>query len=254
MDGSSALASQHQMSLFDYTPWNPLGYLGIDKPMLYINAETVYATWIVIALLTALSIFVRIMLSKPNSMTRFVTIVCIRSWKDVCSQTLGTLFTHERFALVTSLFIFILSCNWISILPFIEEPTRDLNTTLALGCISFFYKEYQTIAMHGFGHYIKEFLHPFAIMLPINIIGHFSKIISISFRLFGNIFGGSIIISLYTKSLSSSVILEMIGLATGMNMVMIAFFILFEGLIQAFVFTMLTLTYLAIALQTNEEA
>lgn len=136
--------------------------------------------------------------------------------------------------------------------PLIEEPTRDLNTTLALGCISFFYKEYQTIAVHGIMHYFKEFLHPFVIMFPINVIGHFSKIISISFRLFGNIFGGSIIIQLYTKSIGSSVILELIGLASGMNLLMIAFFVLFEGIIQAFVFTMLTLTYLAIALQGTE--
>jgi F-type H+-transporting ATPase subunit a len=245
MEGPGALTAEHH--------WKPLSYLGIDSPYAALNAETITATWIVLLVLLGICIFIRFTLSRPDSLVRFAVVSFIRSWRDICIQTLGPVFTYERFALILSLFIFILTCNWISLLPFVEEPTRDLNTTLALGCISFFYKEHQTISSLGFKHYLKEFLHPFAIMFPINLIGHFSKIISISFRLFGNIFGGSIIIQLYTKSLSSSVFLELLGLATGMNMLLIAFFILFEGLIQAFVFTMLSLTYLSIALQSGEE-
>lgn len=114
MDGSS---SHHQMSLFDYTVWNPLGYLDIHAPYLYINAETVWSTWIVLIVLTVILLCLRRYLYKKNSLIRFVAVLFIRSWKDTCKQTLGSMFTHERFALVTSLFIFILSCNWISVLP-----------------------------------------------------------------------------------------------------------------------------------------
>lgn len=100
---------------------------------------------------------------------------------------------------------------------------------------------------------MKEFFHPFFVMFPLNLISHFSKIISISFRLFGNIFGGSIITQIYTSAISVSFFAELFGLFSGINFLVLSFFILFEGLIQAFVFTMLTLTYLAIAVQSEEE-
>lgn len=243
MEGAGALESQHM--------WNPLNYLGIDKPLFYINAETVSATWIILIVMTALLLFLRWHLTKQDSLVRYITIQFIRAFKDLCTQTLGS-FAYQHFALVTSLFLFILCCNWISLFPWIEEPTRDLNTTLALGFISFFYKEYQTIKTHGFGSYIGEFFHPFVLMFPLNVIGHFSKVISISFRLFGNIFGGSIIGQLYVNTIASSVIWEILGIITGMNLLMMVFFTLFEGFIQAFVFAMLTLTYLAIAIQDGE--
>jgi F-type H+-transporting ATPase subunit a len=86
-------------------------------------------------------------------------------------------------------------------------------------------------------------------MLPLNVIGKLSSIISISFRLFGNIFGGAIITKLYFGAIGGSIILELLGLLSGLNFLIVAFFTLFEGLLQAFVFAMLTLTYLALSTQ-----
>ena len=83
-------------------------------------------------------------------------------------------------------------------------------------------------------------------MLPLNIIGKISSIISVSFRLFGNIFGGSIITKLYFTAIQGSVLFELLGIFSGLNLLIVCFFTLFEGLLQAFVFAMLTLTYLSI--------
>src|SRR5690606_8858231 len=142
-------------------------------------------------------------------------------------------------------------CNTASIIPLLDEPTRDLNTALALGIISFIYIQVFTIKAHGIKSYIGGFFKPFFVMFPLNIIGKLSSIISVSFRLFGNIFGGSIITKLYFTAIQGSVLFELAGILTGMNLLIVLFFTLFEGLLQAFVFAMLTLTYLSIGSQES---
>src|SRR6185436_19701385 len=103
-------------------------------------------------------------------------------------------------------------CNTAPLIPWLEEPTRDLNTALALGIISFLYVQLVAVQTRGIFFYIKDFFQPFFIMLPLNVIGKLSSIVSISFRLFGNIFGGAIITKLYFTFISGSIILETMGL------------------------------------------
>ena len=86
-------------------------------------------------------------------------------------------------------------------------------------------------------------------MLPLNIVGKIATVVSLSFRLFGNIFGGFIIATIYLKLIEGSILAETIGMFSGVALVITLFFGLFEGFLQAFVFSMLTLTYLSIALQ-----
>jgi F-type H+-transporting ATPase subunit a len=232
--------------------WNPLGYFGFDNELLKINGTTVINTWIVLLVIVALILVIRYFLKFKKSLVRFTALRFVKSFVDLVTQSVGS-FIYRYFALITSLFIFILLCNCIIVLPWTQEPTQDVNTTIALALISFFYKEIEAIRTHGIIHYLKEFLDPFFIMLPINVIGHFSKIVSLAFRLFGNIFGGSIIMEFYTHAISGKLLTEILGLLTGINFIIILFFGIFEGLIQAFVFTMLSLTYLTIATQKDTE-
>jgi F-type H+-transporting ATPase subunit a len=146
-----------------------------------------------------------------------------------------------------------LLCNISSLLPLIEEPTKDINATLALGFISFFYVQGHAIAHHGFIEYAKGFLEPFFIMLPLNLLGTLTSIISLSFRLFGNIFGGYTITSLYHTLLSQSIFYELIGVCSGFNLFMSVVFTLFEGTMQAFVFSMLSLTFLSMEISSESE-
>lgn len=237
---------------FDYKLWNPFSLLGIEHNLLKINADTIIDTWIALGIILLLALIARMVLKNEKSIIRYFVISTLEFFIDLTTKTIGT-FIYKHFAFVTALFIFILTCNWVALIPTIHEPTKDLNTALAVGLISFFYKDYQSIKAIGLGAFFKEFIHPFFIMFPLNVIAHCSKVISMSFRLFGNIFGGSIISDLYIQAVSSSIIAEIIGLSIGANFIVIGFFIIFEGFIQAFVFSMLSLTYLAIALQTEEE-
>lgn len=228
--------------------WKPLQTFGFENPFWNIEKTTVIHTWAALAALVTLCLLGRYFLTKKKSVGRYLAISFCESFVDLVDQTLGT-FSYSHFVMVTGIFSFILLCNWIALIPAIEEPTSNLNTTLALGIVVFAYKEFYAIKINGIKAYINEFMHPFFVMFPLNVIGHFSKIISMSFRLYGNIFGGYIITDIYATFLSQSIWWQLIGLFSGLNIVMLIFFTLFEGLIQAFVFAMLSLTYLAIAIQ-----
>jgi len=138
--------------------------------------------------------------------------------------------------LVCALFMFLMFSNWLGIIPNLEEPTKDLNTPLGLGIMGFVIAHYAGIRSKGFKAYAKEYFQPMFFMMPLNVIGELSKIVSISFRLFGNIMGGAIII-LVVSHLTYSIVLPPL-----LN----AFFGLFVGTIQAFVFTMLTVVYISV--------
>jgi F-type H+-transporting ATPase subunit a len=91
-------------------------------------------------------------------------------------------------------------------------------------------------------------------MLPLHVVGLLATIISVSFRLFGNIFGGVIISELYLKTIGGHPLWEILGIMTGFNIIIVLFFTVFEGLIQAFVFSMLSLTYLSLAVAHKEHS
>ncbi|MBX9704390.1 MAG: F0F1 ATP synthase subunit A, partial [Silvanigrellaceae bacterium] len=88
------------------------------------------------------------------------------------------------------------------------------------------------------------------IMFPLKFLGEFASVISMSFRLFGNIFGGFIIASIYYGGIGNSIILNILGIP--INFAIISFFVIFEGFLQAFVFSMLAITNIGMAIQSKE--
>ena len=241
------------IGLLNVKQWRPFSYFGLEHPFFSIDQDTVINTWIVLAALIFLIVIARFAMKRKSSMGRYVALSYVRSFIDLCSQSFGY-FAFNHTAFIVSLFTFIILCNCIAIIPWVEEPTKELNTTLALGILSFLYIQVYAIKAHGFGGYIKEYFTPFFFMFPLHLIGKLSTVVSISFRLFGNIFGGATIIHIYNMVLQSSWLIEIAGILTGLNILMIGFFIIFEGFLQAFVFTMLAMTYLAIAIAHEDES
>lgn len=237
--------------LFHTHSWQPLEFFNITHPLLAINKETVINTWLVLIVIGVLIGLARILLHHKSGVGRFLVITYVKSFMDLTKQTMGTFHAHH-FYFIAGLFTFLVVCNTIAVIPWTEEPTKDINTTLAMGIISFLYIQWYSIKAHGLGSYIKEYFSPFFVMFPLHVIGKVSSIISLSFRLFGNIFGGSVIAGIFLHAIRGSLLLESAGLFLGINLAIVAFFILFEGILQAFVFAMLTLTYLAIAIADQE--
>jgi len=231
--------------------WQPFSYLGFTGNFWTIQADTIISTWIILGIITIASILINQCLKKEQSLVRWATLQYVQIFRDLYLQSIKSC-SIGHLAMAASLFTFILLCNTIQIIPWLEEPTKDLNTTVALGLISFFFVHSNAIYAKGLKKYISHYFEPFIIMLPLHIISAFSSIISLSFRLFGNIFGGFIISSLYTNLLKGSITAQTIGLLTGANIVMLLLFGILEGIIQAFIFTMLTMTYLSMEIIPEE--
>jgi len=236
--------------LVEIQQWSFGSLIGYEEnPLFNVNSEIVIHTWIIMIILAVALACVNFIF-RHTTLGRFILLQFVSFFVDLTKQSLG-LFVYSHCVFASSLFIFIALCNTAPLIPWLDEPTRDLNTALALGIIAFFYIQSATIKARGIGSYVKGFFQPFFVMLPLNIIGKLSSIVSISFRLFGNIFGGAVITKLYFSAIRGSIILELLGILSGINFLLIAFFTLFEGLLQAFVFAMLTLTYLSIGCQKD---
>ena len=228
--------------------WSPFEKIGITHWFFSTNIATLMATGGVFVAIIATLFLCRFFLNRKNKVACFLITTGIEAFMNLCTQTLGY-FDYGHFSFITALFLFILYCNLIGVVPFFEEPTADLNTTLALGTISFAYITFHAIKKHGFKAYIGEYFEPFFLMFPLNVVGKLASIISISFRLFGNLLGGSVITKIFLGSVGTLPSSWYFGLIPIVGVFLSAgvyiFFGVFEGFIQAFVFAMLSLTYLS---------
>ena len=223
---------------------------GVQIPFGGINVNTVAVSWgIMILLVVSAALATYRMKAVPGRLQCLFELI-VESFDKICHDTLGD---RSRIFMpyVTTLFLFILCCNWVGIipLPHVEEPTADLNTTLGLGFIAFFVCHIAAIRYKGLGRYVADYFEPMieikgvkipnVIFAPINLIGEIGKLISHSFRLYGNILGGAIIMQVISN------LTHYILLPVGLNL----FFGLFVGAVQAFVFAMLALTYISVLVE-----
>ncbi len=148
--------------------------------------------------------------------------------------------------LATSLFFFILFCNWLELLPtelnhdthLLPAPTADTNLTYALAAVTIVSVWVYGIRQKGTRGYFKHFFEPFPVMFPLNVLEELIKPITLALRLFGNIFAGGIMLALIT--------LMPIYILWAPNMLWKAFDMAIGG-IQAFIFALLTVLYFAMA-------
>ena len=204
-----------------------------------INVKTIIMSWLIMLFLMLISFIIFKKLSIIPNYLQCLFEPVIEAFDGLVKDTMESS-DRKYYPLITALFLFLLLCNYIGVIPGCEEPTKDLNTPLGLAILGFVVSHYSGIKVKGIKKYLSEYLQPFFLMAPLNVIGELAKIISISFRLFGNIMGGSIIIVVVSHLVYSLILPPFLY----------AFFGIFVGTVQAFVFTMLTLVY--ISLQVKE--
>ncbi|NMC57303.1 MAG: F0F1 ATP synthase subunit A [Eubacteriaceae bacterium] len=156
---------------------------------------------------------------------------------------------------IGTLFIFLLLGNLIGLFD-IRPITTNLNTPFALATITFVMIHYNAVKTRRLGGYIKHLSEPNFLMLPINLLSELSFPLSLSFRLFGNILGGVVIMKLLYMALeklsallTGSIPIFIIAIPLPLNF----FFDIFESVLQAYVFTMLTMAFIANAMKPKEE-
>ena len=205
---------------------------------------------LITASITGVGLFIRSRLSVENpGKFQIVLEDLVLAVRGLLEQWIGP--KGGRFMpLVATLGLFILMGNYMGLVPGLMAPTASLNTTLGCALTIWVYYHFQGIRAQGLGPYLLHFAAPpgaplwmAPIMLPIELISHMSRVMSLSLRLFGNIFGEELVIAILFSIIPFLIPLPMmfLGLVTG-------------GL-QAFVFVLLSIIYLqgAVAVEHHQD-
>ena len=193
-------------------------------------------SWFAMAVLIGLALAARVSLKKtaPTGVQNLLETV-VGGLENFVVDIMGPEGTHYL-SLVGSLFLFILVCNLQGLIPGFDSPTANINTTLALALVSFTATHYIGVKRHGIS-YVKHFMGPMwglaPLMLPIELISHFARVMSLTFRLFGNMVAKHKLLLVLALLAPYIAPIPILGLG-----LLVAF-------VQALVFTLLTMLYLS---------
>jgi F-type H+-transporting ATPase subunit a len=165
---------------------------------------------------------------------------------DIARDQLGESFYKEWVPFIATLFLFIFGCNWAgAVIPWklielpegeLAAPTSDINTTVALALLTSLAYFYAGLSKKGLG-YFKCYIEPLPFLLPIKILEDFTKPLSLSFRLFGNVLADEITVAVLTSLVPLVIPLPIMLLG------------IFAGSVQALIFSTLAAAYIAEALE-----
>lgn len=220
-------------------------------------SETVVVSWMIIAALAIASYFLTRNLKKvPTSKTQILLEYAVMTLVKLVNDSMGEKAVKRMpnmIPYIGSLFLFFACSNLIGLLGF-RSPTTDIDTTLAWALITFFMIYYAGIKASGLS-YFKGLLEPIPVLLPLNIIGEFAKPISLTFRPFGNILGGAVIMALLYQFLGwLSTLIPGVTIPLGQLIIPVPlhlYFDLFAGLLQSFIFIMLTMVFVGNAAEAE---
>lgn len=218
--------------------WNIAGFLA--------HGQVILVIWFVAIILLVLSVLgtrniERIPTGFQNFMESAVDFVT-----DIARDQLGESFYKEWIPFIGTLFFFIFGCNWAgALIPWklielpegeLAAPTNDINTTVALALLTSLAYFYAGLSKKGLG-YFKRYIQPIPLLLPINILEDFTKPLSLSFRLFGNILADELTVTVLTSLVPLIIPLPIMILG------------IFAGSVQALIFSTLAAAYIAEALE-----
>ena len=201
---------------------------------------TIVGTWIVMLLLVGGAWLVTRRLSTTTDISRSQHVLEVivlgmrRQIEEVSRQE-----ADRYLAFVGTIFLLIATSALMSVIPGFTPPTGSLSTTAALATSVFVAVPLFGIGKQGWSAYLKQYLQPSVFMLPFNIIGELSRTLALAVRLYGNMMSGTVIaaILLAFVPLFVPVVMQLFGLLTGM--------------IQAYIFAVLAMVYIASATQAH---
>ena len=158
---------------------------------------------------------------------------------NLISDLMGIDHVEQYLPFLGTLAIFMTLANNLGLLPIINSPTSDINTPIALSIIVFFSVHFYGIKNKGVLGYMKDLASPI-FLLPLEIIGQFSRTLSLSLRLFGNILGTDLIVAIITSIVPFFAPMPMMALS------------MLTGVLQAYIFTSLAAVYITSGLDLKE--
>jgi F-type H+-transporting ATPase subunit a len=211
-----------------------------------IHGQVFIVSWFVIILLLGVAVVSTSNLERiPKESQNFIEFA-FEFTQNIAKNQLGESFYRPWVPFISTLFLFILGCNWAgALIPWklfqlpegeLAAPTNDINTTVALSLLVSVFYFFGGLRKKGLG-YFKRYIQPTPILLPINILEDFTKPLSLSFRLFGNILADELTITVLTILVPLIIPLPIMGLG------------LFAGSVQALIFATLASAYIAEAIE-----
>src|SRR6476620_498173 len=218
--------------------WDIAGFL--------IHGQVLVVIWFVILVLLGLSFLGTSKIDRiPSGMQNFME-VSVDFVTDIARNQLGESFYKDWIPFIGTLFFFIFGCNWAgAVIPWklielpegeLAAPTNDINTTVALALLTSLAYFYAGFSKKGLG-YFKRYIQPIPLLLPINILEDFTKPLSLSFRLFGNVLADELTVSVLTSLVPLVIPLPIMVLGV------------FASSIQALIFSTLAAAYIAEAVE-----
>jgi F-type H+-transporting ATPase subunit a len=203
---------------------------------------TILFTWLLMLLMTVSSWLITRKLSTGTKLSRWqnlleVLVSGIRNQiRDISRQEPG-----PYLPFIGTLFLFVALSNLLIIIPGYQPPTGSLSTTAGLAICVFIAVPIFGISERGLGGYLRNYIEPNVFMLPFNVMGELSRTLALAVRLFGNIMSGSMIVAilLAVMPLFFPIVMQLLGLLT--------------GLIQAYIFAILGMVYIASASRARRE-
>jgi F-type H+-transporting ATPase subunit a len=208
---------------------------------LTVNATIVF-TWLVMAMLVAVSATVTRRLTATPDLTQgqnlleMVVEAIQRQIREISQDEPG-----RYLPFVGTLFLFVAASNLLTIVPGYQPPTGSLSTATALALCVFVAVPVYGIARTGLRSYLLQYIRPSPIMLPFNIIGEVSRTLALAVRLFGNVMSGTLLVAV------------LISLAPLFFPIIMQAFGLLVGLIQAYIFAVLAMVYIASGARVQQE-
>lgn len=207
-----------------------------------LNATILY-TWLVMALLTLTAWLVTRTLATEPPLSRWQTLleVVVAGMQDQIREV-GHREPARYLPFVGTLFLFIAVSNVLGVVPGFHSPTGSLSTTTALAICVFVAVPLYGIAEQGLTQYLRHYLQPTVFMLPFHVIGELSRTLALAVRLFGNVMSGTKIVAI------------LLALTPLLFPVVMQALELLIGLIQAYIFSVLAMVYIASATRARDQA
>jgi len=209
-----------------------------EQVNLHLGSHVTYA-WLVMIILIVLAFLTsRQIKERPSGLQNFMEVI-IDGVENFMEENMGPK-GKRYFPLIGTLAMFILTCNLIALVPGAYPPTANLNTNMAMALTVFGATHYVGFREHGVG-YLKHFMGPILVLAPlvfvVELIGHIARPVSLTLRLFGNMWGHEVVLMIFLALLPILVPIPMMFLG-----ILVAF-------IQTFVFVLLAIIYISGALE-----
>lgn len=202
--------------------------------------QSVLTTWLIMMALFIFSWFSsRKLLFYPSS-RQVILEGIINTMRDAIEDVLSPAQAEFIFPFIATLWIFILLSNLIGIIPGFYSPTADISVTSALAITTFLSVHWFGIRAEGWRNYLKHYIRPTPFLLPFHLISELSRTLALAVRLFGNVM---------SLELTALIVLMVAGFLVPIPILMLH---IIEAIIQAYIFGMLALIYIAGGIQSHE--